>query len=220
MDRPFKCEVCSKTFPTSYKLNRHSYSHSGERPYMCNWPNCFKRFNDNYHLRRHMNTHTGEKPFACKYSGCSKRYSRSEDLRNHQKSHFAQENSISMSDSICNMNSTTNTIHHNNPDVNSVLVSNPSSAFSLTAPITSTKSRIDLTHSSTSIDHSSGQLLQSQLNQIQQQLQLSQAVSQQNFNSNVSEDSPLQPTIILQEVSSPSANQNVNTSIHLNEGFF
>ena len=88
MEKPYRCNVCTKTFPTSYKLNRHSYSHSGERPYMCTWPSCLKRFNDNYHLRRHMNTHTGEKPFPCKYPGCSKRYSRSEDLRNHQKTHY------------------------------------------------------------------------------------------------------------------------------------
>lgn len=44
-DKPFKCLVCTKNFPTSYKLNRHTFSHSGERPYLCAWPNCLKRFN-------------------------------------------------------------------------------------------------------------------------------------------------------------------------------
>ncbi|UXI22680.1 serine palmitoyltransferase 2-like [Sarcoptes scabiei] len=115
-ERPYKCNICSKSFPTIYKLNRHNYSHSGQRPFLCTWPNCSKRFNDNYHLKRHLNTHTGEKPYLCQFSGCSKRYSRSEDLRHHSKTHLvnAQITSTSINSNAGILNKSNN----NNDDIN------------------------------------------------------------------------------------------------------
>jgi len=86
--KAYRCEICAKMFATSYKLNRHMYSHTGLRPYSCLWPACHKQFNDNYHLKRHMLTHTGEKPYVCQSIGCTKRFARPEDLRHHQKSHM------------------------------------------------------------------------------------------------------------------------------------
>lgn len=249
-EKPFKCHLCMKTFPTSYKLNRHCYSHSGERPYMCTWPSCLKRFNDNYHLRRHMNTHTGEKPFPCKYHGCSKRYSRSEDLRNHQKTHYPNSgenvpnsNGRNTSNNTNNNNSNNNnhdgvTLHHDSPL--QLLVQSTSNSlaspvtFSLSTaitPITVSKAAVRLA-TATASDTNQNDSLQSQLNQLQQQLQLQSQQQQQQqlatFTSTLSpgqvigDDSTLQPAIIqLQDVGNANSSQNhVVTTLHINENYF
>ncbi|XP_054162861.1 Krueppel-like factor 7 [Oppia nitens] len=83
----FNCDICNKPFGSAYRLNRHMYSHTGQRPYSCLWPACNRQFNDNYHLKRHMLTHTGEKPYICESVDCGKRFSRPEDLKSHQKIH-------------------------------------------------------------------------------------------------------------------------------------
>lgn len=52
----YKCEECGKAFITPSKLQRHSYSHSGLRPFQCNI--CAKSFSQSANLKTHMkNTH-------------------------------------------------------------------------------------------------------------------------------------------------------------------
>ena len=48
----YKCEYCSKTFITPSKLQRHSYSHTGLRPFQCNI--CYKAFSQSANLKTHM----------------------------------------------------------------------------------------------------------------------------------------------------------------------
>jgi uncharacterized Zn-finger protein len=55
----YKCEECGKAFITPSKLQRHSYSHSGIRPFQCNI--CAKSFSQSANLKTHMkNTHPSE----------------------------------------------------------------------------------------------------------------------------------------------------------------
>ena len=52
----YKCEECGKAFITPSKLQRHSYSHSGLRPFQCNI--CAKSFSQTANLKTHIkNTH-------------------------------------------------------------------------------------------------------------------------------------------------------------------
>ncbi|XP_067636612.1 zinc finger protein 345-like isoform X3 [Eurosta solidaginis] len=65
----FPCDICGKRFKTTWHLNRHERSHSGEKPHKCDF--CEKRFAEASKLRQHTRTHTGEKPYKCKYCGRS-----------------------------------------------------------------------------------------------------------------------------------------------------
>jgi len=52
------CNFCGKTFTRPSSLRIHTYSHTGERPYVCNWPNCGRSFSVQSNLKRHAKTHT------------------------------------------------------------------------------------------------------------------------------------------------------------------
>ncbi|XP_018426683.1 PREDICTED: zinc finger protein 770 [Nanorana parkeri] len=51
----YRCSVCSKSFHTPSKLERHLLTHSGQRPFVCQ--ECGKSFRQDAHLKRHMVTH-------------------------------------------------------------------------------------------------------------------------------------------------------------------
>ena len=52
--KPFKwkCEFCGKAFISPSKLQRHSYSHSGLKPFQCNL--CNKSFSQSVNLQTHI----------------------------------------------------------------------------------------------------------------------------------------------------------------------
>ena len=53
-----ECLECGKRFPTPSKLQRHSFIHTGEKPFSC--PHCAKSYSQLVHLKNHMVSHEKE----------------------------------------------------------------------------------------------------------------------------------------------------------------
>nr|CAD7411126.1 unnamed protein product [Timema poppensis] len=66
-DKPYECTFCPKTFTQKNTFQNHVRSHGkeGEDPYQCNI--CGKTFAVPARLTRHYRTHTGEKPYQCEF---------------------------------------------------------------------------------------------------------------------------------------------------------
>lgn len=70
-----KCTYCNRVFPREKSLQAHLRTHTGERPYICDYPRCTRRFAQSGQLKTHQRLHTGEKPFVCGWSpGCPRRF--------------------------------------------------------------------------------------------------------------------------------------------------
>ncbi|KAL0129040.1 hypothetical protein PUN28_004027 [Cardiocondyla obscurior] len=69
-----KCTFCSRVFPREKSLQAHLRTHTGERPYPCDYPGCTKAFTQSGQLKTHQRLHTGEKPFLCTEPGCETRF--------------------------------------------------------------------------------------------------------------------------------------------------
>ncbi|XP_067678762.1 zinc finger protein 367-like [Haliotis asinina] len=69
-----RCQICSRVFPREKSLQAHLRTHTGERPYSCDFPGCGKAFCQSGQLKTHQRLHTGEKPFACSVQDCQSRF--------------------------------------------------------------------------------------------------------------------------------------------------
>ncbi|NWZ31627.1 ZN367 protein, partial [Asarcornis scutulata] len=69
-----RCNVCNRVFPREKSLQAHKRTHTGERPYLCDYPDCGKAFVQSGQLKTHQRLHTGEKPFVCSENGCLSRF--------------------------------------------------------------------------------------------------------------------------------------------------
>ena len=93
--KPYHCNLCNKSYETSYKLKLHMYVHPGERPFVCEC--CDRGFSTEPNLNAHRRAshrrvhnaqsrvHTNQKQFACKL--CERGFSRSTDLIIHMVTH-------------------------------------------------------------------------------------------------------------------------------------
>ncbi|XP_026473812.1 zinc finger protein 600-like [Ctenocephalides felis] len=69
-----KCSHCHRVFPREKSLQAHLRTHTGERPYHCDYPGCTRAFTQSGQLKTHQRLHTGEKPFICSANSCGKRF--------------------------------------------------------------------------------------------------------------------------------------------------
>ena len=86
-EKPFKCDVCNKTFSFSSAVVRHKRTHTGQKPFKCHV--CDKRFSQRSSLFGHKRTHTGEKPFKCDV--CEKGFTVSGNLVTHKRTHTGEK---------------------------------------------------------------------------------------------------------------------------------
>ncbi|XP_019217902.1 zinc finger protein 2 homolog isoform X3 [Oreochromis niloticus] len=85
--KPFSCGVCNKTFSQLWDLKRHKIFHTGEKPFNCSM--CGKKFTQRMHFKRHMRVHTGERPFGCDV--CGKRFNCKRNLKTHMRIHTGEK---------------------------------------------------------------------------------------------------------------------------------
>ncbi|KAM9547661.1 zinc finger protein 367-like isoform 1-T1 [Salvelinus alpinus] len=69
-----RCNICNRVFPREKSLQAHKRTHTGERPYLCDYPDCSKAFVQSGQLKTHQRLHTGEKPFVCSKKACGSRF--------------------------------------------------------------------------------------------------------------------------------------------------
>ncbi|ODQ68167.1 hypothetical protein NADFUDRAFT_81206 [Nadsonia fulvescens var. elongata DSM 6958] len=55
--RKHACNICGKRFSRPSSLQTHMYSHTGEKPFVCDHPDCGRRFSVTSNLRRHKKIH-------------------------------------------------------------------------------------------------------------------------------------------------------------------
>ncbi|XP_037126759.1 zinc finger protein ZIC 2b [Syngnathus acus] len=84
-----ECVREGKAFKAKYKLINHIRVHTGEKPFLCAFPNCGKMFARSENLKIHTRTHTGEKPFQCEF--CERRFANSSDRKKHSQVHSSSK---------------------------------------------------------------------------------------------------------------------------------
>ncbi|XP_077291724.1 uncharacterized protein LOC143915141 isoform X5 [Arctopsyche grandis] len=87
-EKPYKCDICFKSFALSYSLFIHKKDHRiEEKQYKCDI--CLKSFNQKSQLTKHERSHSEEKPFKCDL--CSKSFALKAYFLRHVKYHNAKK---------------------------------------------------------------------------------------------------------------------------------
>ncbi|CAH1108756.1 unnamed protein product [Psylliodes chrysocephalus] len=80
----YPCTQCGKSFKNRWSYERHTKSHTGERPHICNI--CKRGFRQKAHLKDHLRIHSGEKPYQCFI--CKRSFRHLSTISKHQHKHI------------------------------------------------------------------------------------------------------------------------------------
>ncbi|KAI8981089.1 hypothetical protein BDB01DRAFT_761954 [Pilobolus umbonatus] len=82
-----QCKFCDKTFKKACKTIDHERTHTGERPFVCDYPDCDKSYRRSSHLLVHQKAHKNIKDIICSYKGCGASFRTKQHLHRHEISH-------------------------------------------------------------------------------------------------------------------------------------
>jgi len=84
-EKPWKCNFseCGYACCQSGGLKNHILTHTGEKPWKCNFPECEYACTTSGNLKKHILTHTGEKPWKCNFPECGFACTASGGLKKH-----------------------------------------------------------------------------------------------------------------------------------------
>ncbi|KAL3859090.1 hypothetical protein ACJMK2_009324 [Sinanodonta woodiana] len=98
--RPFKCEICEKTFPVACILQRHLICHSEEKPFKCSF--CGRAFSRYGNLERHNIRNSRKNLYSCHI--CEETFEVGCSLKKHfSEKHNEGSNGISKKPFSCNI---------------------------------------------------------------------------------------------------------------------
>lgn len=82
-------ERCGRSFNRPCRLQEHELSHTGERPFACDYEGCNKTYIRATHLTRHKKLEhtTNDRNFVCERTDCGKSFISADRLRRHQETH-------------------------------------------------------------------------------------------------------------------------------------
>ena len=87
-EKPYKCEICEKTFTQRGNLKTHQKCHNNQNGFKCTFENCNKTFATKSYLKIHLKSHIGLKECVCTYPDCGKKFYHRGNLKYHeQKKH-------------------------------------------------------------------------------------------------------------------------------------
>ena len=89
MAKPFYCTSCETGFALRDEYVKHSYRHSGERPYKCSHMGCGATFTRQGDLNKHGRIHSEEKSIKCQY--CEKRFAQKVQVKIHERYHTGEK---------------------------------------------------------------------------------------------------------------------------------
>ncbi|KAF3845576.1 hypothetical protein F7725_008739 [Dissostichus mawsoni] len=85
-EKPFICNVCSKSLSTKHALQEHMHLHQGEKPFGCD--KCGKTFTQKRQLKSHYRVHTGKSLPEC--AQCHHKFMDTAQLKKHLRTHTGE----------------------------------------------------------------------------------------------------------------------------------